>query len=233
LFLRVFIPSGLKPHPNLLEWVAENRGELLGALLTISRYWYFVGKPRWSGRPPGSFEGWARTVGGILETVGTEGFLGNTMEMLDRTTSVTGEWETFLTAWRSAFGSEKLTAKELVERLEKDEFEDLREALPAQLANHYFDVSATMLPRIFGAAFADKVDTRHGETNIRIERAGQNRNKVALWRVVEDEETPDPKPTKKTKKSDKEDSLQTEQPRGRGVTRGQLTSTPGKSESLL
>src|SRR5215213_167216 len=131
-------------HPNLLEWVSESRGDLLGALLTLARHWHSVGKPRWIGRPPGSFEGWARTVGGILETAGIPGFLGNTKEMLDKTTEGTGEWETFLTTWHNAFGEAKLTAKDLVERLHEDEFDAVRETLPAQLATHYIDGS-TML----------------------------------------------------------------------------------------
>ena len=216
-------------HPNLLEWVGESRGELLGALLTLARHWYAEGRPRWNGRPPGSFEGWARVVGGILETAGIPGFLGNTKEMLDRTTAGTSEWETFLTAWHNAFGENSLTAKELVKRLHEDEFEALRETLPAELASHYIDGS-TILARKFGEAFAEKDSVRYGDNGIRIERAGQNRNKVALWRVVEDSET-DPPPNKETKKETKKEeaSQQEEQPRGRGVTRGQSSQTPGDS----
>jgi len=223
-------------HPNLLEWVAESRGELLGALLTIARHWHATGKPRWSGRPPGSFEGWARVVGGILESAGIEGFLGNTMEMLNRTTSGTSEWESFLTTWHNAFGEYPLTAKELVERLHEDQFEAVRNALPAQLASYYLEATP-LLARKFGETFAEKDSVRYGEDGIRVERAGQNRNKVTLWRVVKDEKTDPPDPPagpgpQKDKSEKGEDTQQTEQPRGRGVMRGQSTQVPHDTELL-
>ena len=42
-------------HDNLLEWVNEHRGEIIGAVARIVQGWISAGRPAWSGRPLGSF----------------------------------------------------------------------------------------------------------------------------------------------------------------------------------
>ena len=64
-------------HPNLEQWVRDHRGELLAALLTIWLNWAAKGKPE-ADAGMGSFERWARTVGGALLAAGIEGFRANT-----------------------------------------------------------------------------------------------------------------------------------------------------------
>src|SRR5829696_8478332 len=175
-------------HPDLLGWVSATRGELLGAILTLGRNWFSVGKPRWTGRPPGSFEGWARTVGGILESAGIQGFLGNASEMLDRTSTTISEWEAFLAAWHDTFGEKGITAKQLVEHLEDEEGgADLREILPAELAVPLADADP-LLTRRFGEAFVAKEDVRHGDEGLRMKRQEQSEksNKATKWSVVAD-----------------------------------------------
>lgn len=62
-------------HPNLREWVTENRGKLIGALLTMVRAWYCAGCPQREERGLGSFEVWSRVVGGVLDNAQVDGFL--------------------------------------------------------------------------------------------------------------------------------------------------------------
>jgi hypothetical protein len=59
--------TGFK-HPDLLGWIREHRPALVAALLTICRAWFVAGKPV-SAYPVtlGSYEHWAKTVGGILK----------------------------------------------------------------------------------------------------------------------------------------------------------------------
>jgi hypothetical protein len=64
--------------PNLRAWATKHRGDLLAALLTMARYWFVLGKPKPKIKPIGSFELWTTTVGGILQSCGIKGFLGNT-----------------------------------------------------------------------------------------------------------------------------------------------------------
>jgi len=170
-------------HPNLLEWVAESRGELLGALLTLARNWFAVGKPRWTGRPPGSFEGWARLVGGILQAAGIPGFLGNADEMFDQLVTGGGEWEAFLALWHDTFDEGGITTKLLLNLLEDEERgANLREVLPAELAFPLAE-SDPLLTRKFGEAFSSKENVCHGDRGLRIVRAGTCKRSV-LWSVV-------------------------------------------------
>jgi len=63
---------------NLDEWLPENRGRLVGAVLTIARAWFVAGKPLDKKLPMfGSFEQWAPMIGGMLKNAGVKGFLAN------------------------------------------------------------------------------------------------------------------------------------------------------------
>lgn len=49
-------------HPDLLEWVHENRSRLVMAALTMLRSYCVAGKPAMGFKPWGSFEGWSGLV---------------------------------------------------------------------------------------------------------------------------------------------------------------------------
>ena len=58
-------------HPMLLDWVRQNRKQLLEAAHTLIRAWIVAGKPAPpSGYDTGGFEEWYFTVGGILSFAG-------------------------------------------------------------------------------------------------------------------------------------------------------------------
>jgi hypothetical protein len=62
-----------------MEWVARKRSELVTAALTLVQAWIANGRP--SGTTSlGMFEGWSRTIGGILQVAGIGGFLANRNE---------------------------------------------------------------------------------------------------------------------------------------------------------
>jgi hypothetical protein len=64
-------------HPDLKAWVTENRGRIIGALLTLTRAWFAAGQPPAKNPTIGGYESWCRTIGGILEHAGVPGFLDN------------------------------------------------------------------------------------------------------------------------------------------------------------
>ncbi len=68
-------------HPDLNTWVRANRARLVAACLTLCQAWIAAGRPRGQ-RSIGSYENWAGVIGGILETAGIDGFLGNIEEMM-------------------------------------------------------------------------------------------------------------------------------------------------------
>jgi len=100
-------------HPELLQWVRKHRGELLGAVLTIWRAWIAAGRPM-APITMGSFESWARVVGGALASAGIHGFLRGTADWLDFSDSDSDEWGEHLAQLRGKFGDEKFSAKDVV-----------------------------------------------------------------------------------------------------------------------
>jgi hypothetical protein len=72
--------TGFK-HPKLELWVSEHRGELLAAAFTLWRHWLAAGRPE-ADVTMGSFEQWARIVGGVLQAAGIPGFGANTSDWL-------------------------------------------------------------------------------------------------------------------------------------------------------
>ncbi|MEV8267367.1 hypothetical protein [Microbacterium sp. NPDC076911] len=67
---------------DLDTWVADNRAELLRAVLILIRAWFDLGQPE-APKTFGfkSFNSWQRVVGGILHSAGIEGFLSNLLEV--------------------------------------------------------------------------------------------------------------------------------------------------------
>ena len=196
-------------HPNLLGWVGENRGDLLAALMTIARAWFVAGKPAAEVPPLGSFEVWARTVGGILAFAGVRGFLQNLDALYEQNDEETGEWEAFLLAWSEVFGEETITVADLCDTLlptpaggqqrlagtsrtiSEEQAAALREALPSELAEgleieqkRAVSISgvntASSFRRKLGKALAKRIDVRYGD--LRLERASDHpHSKVSRW----------------------------------------------------
>lgn len=63
----------LRELPNLTQQVKQDRSQILSAVLTIANEWFATGKPI-ADINYGSFEEWARIIGGILEIAGIDGF---------------------------------------------------------------------------------------------------------------------------------------------------------------
>ena len=103
-------------HDDLKSWVREHRGEILAALLTMARAWYVAGcpLPQKVPAPMGSFEQWTRTVGGILEYAGVQGFLGNQQTLYAVADEETPQWETFLKIWHEHYGAEPVSTNRLI-----------------------------------------------------------------------------------------------------------------------
>ena len=103
-------------HPDLEQWVRQHRGELLGSVLTIWRNWIAKGRPE-ADAGMGSFDRWARTVGGALEAAGVKGFRSNTTEWLSYSEDDDG-WGTHLSQLHDRFGDGWFTIAEVAEAVE-------------------------------------------------------------------------------------------------------------------
>jgi hypothetical protein len=90
---------------DLKGFVAEHRGELIGALLTLIRAWLEAGEPLWRGKRMGSYDNWCRVIGGILECAGISGFLSNRGDN-DHADPDRARWASFLSLWHKERGEE-------------------------------------------------------------------------------------------------------------------------------
>ncbi len=106
-------PTSAFKHPELLSWVRENRSELIAALLVLVRAWLAAGSPEWSGRSIGSFESWARVIGGILSTAGINGFLGNVDKLREQADIESTELRAFVEEWHRQYKSMEVKPSDL------------------------------------------------------------------------------------------------------------------------
>jgi Bifunctional DNA primase/polymerase, N-terminal len=171
-------------HPELKPWVAQNRARLVQALLTLGRAWFAKGQPISDGAPKiGGFEGWSRTVGGVLEVAGISGFLGNLSEMYERAADGTSEWSEFLKAWQEAYGAAPKTTKQIAADLhsEKNELAPLRDALPEEFGAPAPDRPDKSLSRKLGNKF-NKREGRRYAGGLHLARAG-SKDRAVQWIV--------------------------------------------------
>jgi hypothetical protein len=104
-------------HPDIMGWIAQERPRLVSAALTIIRAWIDAGRPSYSGENGtiGSFENWIAVIGGILETAGVDGFLGNREEQKKQIDSEGDVWVGFITGWYERFNTSRATTGQLID----------------------------------------------------------------------------------------------------------------------
>jgi len=101
-------------HPDLMVWVRANRARIVAACLTLCQAWIAAGKPRGT-RTIGSYENWAQVIGGVLETAGIPGFMGNLEEMMAASDSEGAAWNGFIAAWWDRFGTAEVGASDVLD----------------------------------------------------------------------------------------------------------------------
>jgi putative DNA primase/helicase len=104
--------GGKWQHPDPIGYAIGNHGKIVSAVLTLARYWHTAGRPA-GDKTLGSFDGWARTIGGILSAAGVTDFLGNLDDFLQGSADET--LCAFVTAWHERHGEAPKDAKELSE----------------------------------------------------------------------------------------------------------------------
>lgn len=99
-------------HHPLQEWVRDHRSDLVWAALVLIRAWLRAGQP--AGRKTlGSYERWSRVIGGILDTIGIPGFLGNLTELYEVSDREGEIWRQFVTKWHERYGETEVSASDL------------------------------------------------------------------------------------------------------------------------
>lgn len=184
---------------NLKKWTRENRGELVASLLTLARAWQSAGRPKPDVELLGSFEEWTRTVGGILQHAGVEGFLDNLETLYEQTDEETAEWAGFLESLYTYFHIENVqgnredpsfTSKELG-RLIQDSYNgrpDFRTEHMEEVLDYLPDYILQKLnrgdpiSRTIGNMFAHRRGRRFGPEQWRVE-VSTTKDRTKQWIV--------------------------------------------------
>jgi hypothetical protein len=171
-------------HPNLLEWVHEQRGRLISAALTLARAWVVAGKPVAPGVRIGGFNEWANVVGGILENAGVVSFLGNLELMYDTTDEEGEQWESFLLELYDHYPNSWVTTADICEHLKL--YSSLVDLLPDELGLP-FKYDGEVDPKFkqqLGRELKKRVGTRFGSSQAHLEREEDPHKKVARWHIT-------------------------------------------------
>lgn len=178
---------------DLIAHCSTHRAALVRALLILVRAWFVAGKPDGKNkiaRSSSTFNFWAKTVGGILENAGIEGFLDNRESLRADANEEETQTDAFLHAWKDSFGEGWIPAKQIVEKICSGP-DGLPAALPANLLFETMPdglkIALQEKPKVFTMVLSKwlqkRVKTPFGEDNIRIERDEDKHTKMKVWRV--------------------------------------------------
>ena len=98
---------------ELPGWALENRATLVRACIILVQNWIAQGRKP-GARTLGSYESWARVMGGILEAAGIEGFLEKQDEQPEEIDREAQLWNPFIENWWAVFKDGPVTAKVLL-----------------------------------------------------------------------------------------------------------------------
>lgn len=107
-------------HPKILEWAADNRAELVRAVLVMVRAWQAAGSPAGKGTL-GSYESWVEVVGGIVQHAGFGGFLESSRELYELADVEGSEWRAFVAGWYRVHKDAVVKSSDLVALAVKEE----------------------------------------------------------------------------------------------------------------
>ena len=148
-------------HPDLPEWVREQRGQLVWSFLVLVQNWLALGRPAWDGEPLGSFEAWSRVVGGTLQAAGVNGFLQNSDELYRKADAETEDWRDFVGAWAEVFEDRPVKVSDLAELVLRDDL------LPSLTATVRGEPTVQSLKIRLGKALTQRRDRRISDWSIR------------------------------------------------------------------
>jgi hypothetical protein len=101
-------------HPDLLDWIAVNRGDLVRAVAVLVRRWFALGQPAFTGRERPSYERWSQIVGGIMESVGLPGVNANYDARNDDSYDpIEAGWATLVARWANKHGEKNVRSADV------------------------------------------------------------------------------------------------------------------------
>jgi hypothetical protein len=117
-------PETRKFDINPPRYVAEHRGKLLAAMLTIARGWYLAGMLSEPDRSD-SFEVWRGSMRGLIKWAGMPGTFGGENNEIAVISEDDDEWGEFLSALHDVFEDRHFTASDVYDMLQPGSWEEL------------------------------------------------------------------------------------------------------------
>jgi len=108
---RPWLRDGFR-HDNLRAYVAKERKKLAWSVLVLIQSWINNGKQNGT-KSLGSFENWAKVIGGIVDNAGFQGFLDNLEELYDASDAEGDAWRALVGRWWEEHGDNEIGVAEL------------------------------------------------------------------------------------------------------------------------
>lgn len=109
---RPWLRTGFKIE-NLPQWVRDRRTDIIEAVLTLAQSWIAAGMPPPKVKPLGSYTEWTRVVGGILEYIGITGFLGNVIEVYEKSDTEGAAIRSLIAEWFDKYSTLEVQSREV------------------------------------------------------------------------------------------------------------------------
>lgn len=159
-------------HPDIIDWVKKNRGELIWSALVLAKAWIKAGCPKPTQiKPLASFEEYSRVIGGILEFAGVQGFLANADDFYETSDLEGINLRLFVRKWWEEFGPKPVGVSEIYRLITDSD-------IPIDLGNGKSERSQKTT---LGKFLPSLRDRKIGE--YQVVRAG-NKNGAHLWKLV-------------------------------------------------
>ncbi|WP_166822615.1 hypothetical protein [Thalassoroseus pseudoceratinae] len=186
-------------HPDIRRYARENRGRLLSAALTILRAYQVAGKPDMKLPPWGSFEGWSETVRNAVVWVGLTDPGKTRQELSESVDTEVMALRELLEAWSEAkhhIPADGVRLAELLRKLDPS-FWEPKFKLPVDLERLH-DAICEFAPGKSGGLPTPRVlgyrlrGVRRRIVNGCCLDCETDRQKTAVWRLVETQENVHP-----------------------------------------
>jgi Bifunctional DNA primase/polymerase, N-terminal. len=166
---------------DLVSWVASRRPQIVAAAIAIVRAYLVAGCPRIDAKAT-RFDKWDRMVRLPLIYAGGAD-VGTKFDKAYANDPGLEAWAAVLVQWRAAFGDESMTTSDLLDRLNRPEFDGPINALNTALRDAVSDGrNRELSSKSLGGRLAQFVNRPLGALCL---RDGQNRKNVKEWRVCQ------------------------------------------------
>ena len=170
-------------HADLRQWVSDNRGRLLHALLVIACAWFRAGRPPAMIPALGSFEEWSRMLGGILAYAGVGGFLDNAIELMESDDDAI-QWERLLDDMQDIYPDGNWFTVKTIAVMMREQGQT-RLSIPDSLAEVDLRKENSM-ERVLGRAFGNRRGRRYGDKKgLYLQKYLEKGKNSTYWRVMD------------------------------------------------